>query len=225
MILKLVLISDTHNLHDLLEMPDGDILLFAGDMADSGTLDEIANFNRFLGTLPYKHKVIVCGNHDFAFERQSAEARALITNATYLQDESVTIEGVKIFGSPWTPWFHDWAFNLHRGQPIGEKWGLIPTDTDILITHGPPMGVLDKIWTGKPVGCEALTERLQAIQPKLHLFGHIHESAGHLRMGETLFVNGSMAPGPLSKWRKKVKRPIVANYDTATGKVEIEDIG
>ncbi len=218
--LKLILISDTHNLHDLLEVPDGDILLFAGDMADSGTLDEVADFNRFLGTLPHKHKVIICGNHDFAFERQPAEAQALITNATYLQDEAVMVEGIKIYGSPWQPWFHNWAFNLQRGEELKAKWDLIPEDTDILITHGPPMGILDKIWTGKLVGDEELTKRVEAIQPKLHLFGHIHEAAGQKQIGQTLYINGSMAPSPLSKWRKKVNRPIVVVYDLEAGKVE-----
>lgn len=218
--LKLILISDTHNLHDNLEMPDGDILLFGGDMADRGTLDEVADFNRYLGELPHKHKVIICGNHDFPFERQPAEAQALITNAIYLQDEAVTIEGIKFYGSPWSPWFHNWAFNLHRGEPLREKWELIPEDTDVLITHGPPMGILDKTWAGQHVGCEELTPRVQAIQPKLHLFGHIHEAAGHQRIDGTLYVNGSMAPGPLSKWRKKVNRPVVVEFDVEMGRVE-----
>ena len=218
--LKLILISDTHNLHDLLDVPDGDVLLFGGDMADRGTLAEVADFNRFLGELPHKHKVMICGNHDFAFERQPAEAQALITNAIYLQDEAVTIEGVKIYGSPWQPWFHNWAFNLQRGEELRKKWELIPEDTDILITHGPPMGILDQIWSGKPVGDAELAKRVKVIEPKLHLFGHIHEAAGQERIGETLFVNGSMAPGPLSKWRKKVSRPIVVEYDIEKGRVD-----
>ncbi len=222
MTIKLVLISDTHNLHDRLDVPKGDILLFAGDMADRGTLDEVTDFNRFLGTLPHKHKVIICGNHDFAFERQPAEAQALITNATYLQDSEITVEGIKIYGSPWQPWFHNWAFNLQRGAELKEKWDLVPEDTDILITHGPPMGILDKIWTGKPVGDEELTKRVEMVQPKLHMFGHIHEAAGHTQIGRTLFVNASMAPSPLSKWRKKVNRPIVIEYDVETGRTEIE---
>lgn len=220
--LKLVLISDTHNLHDRLKMPEGDILLFAGDMADSGTIAEVGAFNRFLGTLPYKHKVIICGNHDFAFERQAAEARDMITNAVYLQDEAVTVEGIKIYGSPWQPWFHNWAFNLQRGAELKEKWDMIPDDTDILITHGPPMGILDKTFMGKPVGDEELEKRIKVVRPKLHLFGHIHEAFGHEQHDETLYVNASMAPSPLSKWRKKVNRPVVVEYDVATGKIEIE---
>ncbi|MFT5197136.1 MAG: Icc-related predicted phosphoesterase [Cellvibrionaceae bacterium] len=218
--LKLVLISDTHGLHDRLDVPAGDILLFAGDMADHGTLEEVADFNRFLGELPHKHKIIICGNHDFAFERQPAEAQALITNATYLQDEAVTVEGVKIYGSPWQPWFHDWAFNLQRGAEIREKWDLIPADTDILITHGPPMGIGDKTFMGSKVGCEELTKVVKLIQPKIHLFGHIHEAAGQWQIGETLYVNASMAPSPVSLQRNKVNRPIEIEIETETKNIE-----
>lgn len=212
--LKLVLISDTHNMHDRLKVPNGDILLFGGDMADKGTLEEIADFNRFLGELPHKHKIIICGNHDFAFERQPAKAQSLITNAVYLQDKTTTVEGLKIYGSPWQPWFHNWAFNLQRGAEIRQKWDLIPADTDILITHGPPMGIGDKTFMGSPVGCEELTEVVKIIKPKIHLFGHIHEAAGQWQIDETLYVNASMAPSPVSLRRKKVGQPIVLEIET-----------
>lgn len=211
--LKLVLISDTHNLHERLDVPAGDILLFAGDMADKGTLKEVADFNHFLGNLPHKHKIMICGNHDFAFERTPAEAQALITNATYLQDEAITVEGLKIYGTPWQPWFHNWAFNLQRGAEIREKWDLIPADTDILITHGPPMGIGDKTFMGQQVGCEELAEVVKLIKPKIHLFGHIHEAAGQWQIGDTLYVNASMAPSPVSLRRNKVNQPVVIEIE------------
>ena len=206
--MKLVLLSDTHGLHDHLDVPEGDVLLHAGDCSRSGTFEQIADFNRFLGELPHPHKIIIAGNHDFGFEQYPAEARALITNATYLEDEAITLDGIKIYGSPWQPEFHNWAFNLPRGQALKEKWDLIPADTDILVTHGPPKHIGDRTFMGKHVGCEELAKRVKAIKPKIHLFGHIHEAAGQWQIDETLYVNGSMVPGPMSV-RRRVRRPIV----------------
>jgi len=90
----------------------------------------------------------------------------------------VIIEGVKFYGSPWQPRFFDWAFNLDRGEEIKKKWDLIPMDTDVLITHGPPYGILDLTHEGEKVGCEELMKAVLRVQPKIHIFGHIHEAYG-----------------------------------------------
>lgn len=211
--MKLVLISDTHGLHDHLDVPDGDVLLHAGDCSRSGKFEQIEDFNRFLGEQPHPHKIIIAGNHDFGFEKRPAEARALVTNATYLEDEAITINGVKIYGTPWQPEFHNWAFNLPRGAALKEKWDLIPADTDVLITHGPPKNIGDRTFMGKRVGCEELAVRVKELQPKIHLFGHIHEDAGQWQIGETLYVNASMVPGPMSVMRR-VRKPIVIDLDS-----------
>lgn len=211
--MKFVLISDTHGLHDYLDVPDGDVLLHAGDCSKSGKHEQIEDFNRFLGELPHPHKIIIAGNHDFGFEQRPAETQALITNATYLEDEAVTINGVKIYGTPWQPEFHNWAFNLPRGAALKEKWDLIPADTDILITHGPPKNIGDRTFMGKHVGCDELTKRVKEIQPKIHLFGHIHENAGQWQMDDTLYINASMVPGPMSVMRR-VRQPIVLEYSS-----------
>lgn len=186
---RLVCLSDTHNVHAELDVPDGDVLLHAGDFTGRGTEREVAAFGEFLAELPHPEKVIVAGNHDFLFESDGARARELLGDVTYLQDAGATVCGLRVWGSPWQPWFHDWAFNLPRGAAIAEKWRLVPAALDVLVTHGPPAGILDQTYRGPRVGCEALREALTRIRPRLHLFGHIHEDYGTVRGDETLSVN------------------------------------
>ncbi len=190
--LTLVCLSDTHGRHREVPVPRGDVLLYAGDLSNHGFPDDISEFNAWLGTLPHPHKFVICGNHDFTFERDPADARRRMTNATYLQDSGAEVAGLKVWGSPWQPRFFDWAFNLDRGPDIAAKWELIPDDTDILITHGPPAGILDQPRRGGPVGCVDLLYRVEELKPKLHLFGHIHEAAGVRETEHTLFVNASV---------------------------------
>lgn len=193
--MKIVCISDTHNLHDHLSIPDGDLLIHAGDLTGKGTMPEVLGVNKWLGKLPHKHKVIIAGNHDFGFEKDPSLFRNLITNAHYLENESIVIEGLKIWGSPITPWFHNWAFNVQDPVEIAKIWARIPDDTDIVITHGPPDGILDHV-ANRPAGCLALKHRIEQIQPLLHIFGHIHEGAGRLdhiwsNGFKTTFVNAA----------------------------------
>src|SRR4051794_3069675 len=190
--LTLVCVSDTHGRHRDLVVPPGDIFLFAGDLSNHGQPHDVTEFDAWLGILPHPHKVIICGNHDFHFERAPADARRRITNAVYLQDSGIEIAGLKVWGSPWQPRFFDWAFNLDRGPELAAKWALIPDDTDVLITHGPPAGVLDLTRRGEATGCADLLERGKVVKPKLHLFGHIHEAAGVVETPDTLFVNASI---------------------------------
>ena len=189
--MSIVVVSDTHNMHDRIEIPDGDVLVHGGDCLGHGTLEELDALDRFLGKLPHRHKILIAGNHDWCFERDPEAARRLVKNAIYLEDESVELDGTKFYGSPWQPWFFDWAFNLERGEPLRKVWAKIPEDTDVLITHGPPHGILDRTTRGELVGCEELLERVDVVKPKLHLFGHIHEGYGKEQRGETLFVNAS----------------------------------
>ena len=185
------MISDTHAQHRRVDIPDGDVLVHAGDITRRGGLDDLADFNAWLGTLPHRHKVVIAGNHDWCFVNSRFEARGCLTNATYLQDEATEIDGVRFWGSPWQPWFLDWAFNLARGVALQEVWAKIPIDTDVLITHGPPLGILDMTTRGEPVGCEDLLARIDIVQPALHVFGHIHEGGGMKAHGRTTFVNAS----------------------------------
>ncbi|HEX8247651.1 MAG TPA: metallophosphatase domain-containing protein, partial [Pyrinomonadaceae bacterium] len=186
-------LSDTHNRNEQIKVPGGDILIHAGDATTRGTIDEIVLFNEWFAALPHRHKIFVAGNHDWLFETDNRIARKLLSDEIiYLQDSAVEIEGLKIYGSPWQPWFFDWAFNLPRGEPLAEKWKLIPDDTEILITHGPPFGILDFPPDGFSVGCERLRRRVEEIRLKLHIFGHIHHSYGTEEKFGVKFVNASV---------------------------------
>lgn len=191
--MKIVCISDTHEHHERIAVPEGDVLVHAGDFTWTGSEGSIKEFNEWLGTLPHKYKIIIAGNHDWLFQREPERARALITNAHYLEDSEVTIEGVKFYGSPWQPEFHNWAFNLPRGsKDLADKWAAIPEDTDVLITHGPAAEILDYTSRGMRVGCSALRYRVEQLKPKLHIFGHVHEGYGLLHSIHTKYVNASI---------------------------------
>ncbi len=189
--MKFVCLADTHTRHNEIYIPDGDVLLCAGDFTNYGTAKDVKDFNFFLGTLPHSYKVIIAGNHDFLFEKSPSKAQALLTNCIYLQDSAVEIEDIKIYGSPWQPWFFDWAFNLPRGKCLKEKWDLIPPDTDILLTHGPPHGHGDKVIDKGNEGCVDLLEAIQRLQPKYNVFGHIHEGYGITKEHNTVCINAS----------------------------------
>jgi Icc-related predicted phosphoesterase len=193
--MKIVCVSDTHARHDLTAVPDGDILVHAGDVTRHGSLDDVESFDRWLGSLPHRHKVVICGNHDFCFQEQSEKARALITNAVYLEDSGCEIEGLSFWGSPWQPWFGGWAFNLPRGEELARVWAKIPAGVDVLITHGPPEGILDRTHRGDDVGCRDLFHRVFEVRPRLHVFGHIHEAAGRTDIDDIIFVNASTQMG------------------------------
>lgn len=188
------LISDTHGLHDQLTLQGGDVLIHAGDVTSRGTEEEVLRFLKWFEAQPYKHKIFIAGNHDWFFERNSATyiQSILSDDVIYLNDSGVTIEGISIWGSPIQPTFYNWAFNRQRGVLIDKHWKLIPMDTQILITHGPPFGILDQTSKKDCVGCEMLSKRIRKIKPKLHVFGHIHENYGIYHQEETTYVNASV---------------------------------
>lgn len=201
--MKIICISDTHQLHDQIDIPPGDVLVHAGDFCSYGNFREIRRFGSWLIQLPHAHIVVVAGNHDRKFEEAPTRAREELPDQTtsggvihYLQDRWCEIGGLKFYGTPWQPAFYDWAFNLPRSGPeLKEKWDKIPGDTDILITHGPPHGVLDR--TSFPpyenMGCELLRDRVFQVVPKLHVFGHCHAGYGmnYQLSDKTTFINAS----------------------------------
>jgi Icc-related predicted phosphoesterase len=187
--------ADTHGCHDDLAVPDGDVLIHAGDLTSTGSLGELREVEHFFATLPHAHKIVIAGNHDWCFERQPEEARRILRSATYLQDETTSACGLQIFGSPWQPWFMSWAFNLERGAALADKWAAIPDDTDVVVTHGPPAGILDETFDGDHAGCADLFARITQVRPRLHVFGHIHEARGRLEKDGTTFVNASAGAG------------------------------
>jgi predicted phosphodiesterase len=189
--MRIVCLSDTHDQHGQLDVPDGDLLLHAGDATMTGALDQIEAFDAWLARQPHRHKVVIAGNHDFGFQRAPARARELLRSAIYLEDSLAEVAGLRIWGSPWQPWFYDWAFNLERGPQIAAKWAQIPAGIDVLITHGPPFGILDRTSRGDEVGCVDLLAAVQRVRPRLHVFGHIHEAHGRLERNGCIFVNAS----------------------------------
>jgi Icc-related predicted phosphoesterase len=187
--MRIVAISDTHTLHNQTRIPDGDVLIHAGDFTERGTLTEVLDFELFLRKLPHKYKILIAGNHDFYFENFPHQAKEIVSKYIYLLDQQVVINGVKIYGSPWQPTFQNWAFNLNRGAEIKAKWDLIPPDVDVLVTHGAPYGIGDQTIEGEKIGCEDLLSAVQRIKPKYHVYGHIHEGYGQRVIGETNFLN------------------------------------
>lgn len=186
------------------KIPDGDVLVHAGDWSGGrGSISQMQDLNAWFGTLPHKHKLITAGNHDSPAEHDPAFAENLFTNARLVLDKSAVINGFKFYLSPWTPTFFDWHFMRDRGPDIARKWARIPDDTDVLVTHGPPMGILDQC--PQSVGCQDLLDRVRIVKPKLHIFGHIHEGAGQILSEGTRFVNASSCD-----WRyRPVNAPIV----------------
>lgn len=270
---RIVCISDTHSMtsHMAKGVPDGDVLIHAGDFTRCGHMSEVRQFNKWLGTLPHKHKIVIAGNHEISFdpdisssrrnrkqqvniqnfnfsnvkethrsnhtgnqgldpivpsmpnmanlsidestlnddsnggtqegasprddsvqEKDSKSIKMELTNCVYLEDRSTTIYGLKFYGSPWQPEFCGWGFNLPRGRALLDKWDMIPDDTDVLITHTPPVGYGDLCASGTRAGCVDLLHTVQKrVRPKYHIYGHIHEGYGVRSDGKTVFVNAS----------------------------------
>jgi Icc-related predicted phosphoesterase len=191
--MRFVFISDTHLLHEQIALPPGDVLVHAGDFTMRGTAPEAALFLEWFDRQPHTYKVLVAGNHDFIAEREPEAFRAMLPDSIiYLENSSIEIGGLHLWGSPITPWFFDWAFNRHRGADIRPYWETIPVNTDIVITHGPPYGILDEVVRDpRPVGCRDLLHRLEVVRPRVHVFGHIHEGYGQLERDGTLFINAA----------------------------------
>jgi Icc-related predicted phosphoesterase len=204
--MKIVAISDTHCRHKQVEIPECDLLIHAGDITGRGEVSVLQNFLGWLDDQPATHKVIIPGNHDYCFQQARNIPRVQAALAEHpdiicLQDSEVTIEGLKIYGSPWQPWFYDWAFNFPRndgGKMARETWAKIPDDTDILITHGPPHGILDRVDNpgqreNPHVGCKWLISRIDELDKlRLHVAGHIHEGYGLQERNGVTHINASI---------------------------------
>lgn len=183
--------SDTHDTQDYLtSVPDGDILIHAGDFTFTGGYDELERFRSWFSELPHEHKIVIPGNHELSLsDDRRVIAESYMKDFHYLVDQEVVIDNVKFYGSPWNHNLRQWGFYSHD---CNRKWNGIPDNTDVLITHAPPYGILDKIITMEKVGCPDLKHQVQErIKPKIHIFGHIHESRGILYQDDTVYVNTS----------------------------------
>lgn len=218
-------ISDTHGKHKQLDgfLPGGDILIHCGDISSMGHNHEITNFCKwFDGIDNYDLKVFIAGNHDFGFEERWDEVSQIVNSyktITYLQDDSVgfqkgDLKEIRIWGSPWQPEFHSWAFNLPRnGKELEGKWNEIPSDTDILMTHGPAWGYVDKVISryenSEHLGCEKLIQRITELELGIHICGHIHTGYGYQTDGKTHFINASI----LNEQYNFTQKPITFHYN------------
>ena len=214
--MNITVISDTHGLHDELHFDyEGDMLIHAGDITEYGTEEEVIDFLKWFSKQPFTYKIFIAGNHDLFFEECNAAKKKLIPkDIIYLQNSGTVIEGLKIWGSPVTPYFLGMAFNEREGKAIQKVWKKIPADTDILITHGPPKGILDG-----GIGCAELLSRVESIQPKYHCFGHAHGYNGSNYVQQTVYLNGAMVNTPdlLKNEALRIQgRPITVYYKPYT---------
>lgn len=187
--MRIVAVADTHLFHEDFAVPEGDVFLHAGDLCRGGDLAELRRAARWILALPHRHKIVVAGNHDWAFQREPGAARAMFRDAHYLEDTEIEIDGLRFYGAPWQPAFNDWAFNLPRGPALARVWAKIPRGVDVLVTHGPPAGIGDRTSATRRAGCADLRARVAEVAPRLHLFGHIHEDGGAWQDGPTVFAN------------------------------------
>jgi Icc-related predicted phosphoesterase len=191
--LTVVLISDTHELHREVQVPPGDLLIHAGDFTMfSRSAAAIFDFSDWLEELPHRWKILIPGNHFFL--ESDPTRRKWIRNATMLINESIEIMGLHIWGSPMTT-LYGGAFGRSSERDREMAYSRIPADTDILVTHGPPYGILDQVAGSEcHSGCSQLLAAVRRIKPKLHVFGHVHGGYGTFNTPDTLFVNAAL-PG------------------------------
>lgn len=204
---SIVCIADTHGDHEKLKVPDGDMLIYAGDYTGhpSGYTKQTKNFNKWLTKQPHKYKIFIPGNHDWFFETNKTDAIMATSAANVLLGRGTLKEELKIWGAPHSPRFYDWAFNRSQ-EELRQLWATIPENVDILVTHCPPRGILDATDI-EAAGCIELAKRLPKLKKlKVHVFGHIHEGYGVKRINGVVHVNCSIG----YPWNKQYK-PIVLN--------------
>ena len=184
--LRFVCMSDTHNKIHRLTIPNGDVFIHCGDAVNyRSSARDLLIFNDFVGTLPHRHKIFVSGNHCVSLDPSRPDlSQKLLFNMTYIQDQLVDIEGVKIYGTPWRPkrgcCYRSEAFGYDSEYIRADKWSLIPESIDLLLTHGPPYSIRDyRTLHGDRVGCSSLLDEIVTrVKPRIHIFGHVHDCYG-----------------------------------------------
>lgn len=180
--LKICAISDTHKQYRNLIIPKTDILISCGDYSNQGEPDTVKDFHSWLNEQDATHKISVQGNHEVWVESNWNEAKQIALDACpgvhFTEEGPLEIEGIKFWCASVTPFFYDWAWNRRKGE-IQKHWNLIPDDTEVLITHGPPANILDVTPRGENVGCPFLMDKIaQLPNLEIHIFGHIHFCGG-----------------------------------------------
>lgn len=221
--MKIVSTSDTHC--DEPDCGEGDVLIVAGDMTYRGTRKELTKQCKWLEKQKerFSNVIVIAGNHDLGmennetgrYEKMFEEAGIILLN-----DSGITIDNVNFWGSPIQPSFgYGWAYNRDRGEDIREHWNLIPKNTDVLITHGPPHGILDLTeYRLDNAGCEDLLEVVREVKPSAHIFGHIHEAYGTHNEDGTWFIN----PSRMTLQYAPLNGPIIFDLTTDTKEIIVD---
>jgi len=204
--MRIVAISDTHTQHNNIKVPDGDVLLFAGD-GEFRSVSDLVNFNQWLSGLKHEHIIVIAGNHDFFCEKSPNETKTYLTEAVYLRDEQYELpNGMVLWGSPMTRTFMHWAFMDTEENLDRKYWSKIPKSADMLLVHGPAYGYLDTAVPGGPsLGSKTLAKRIRKLKIPYVVFGHIHGSYGVKKIGDTTHVNCSV----LNEDYQLVNNPVV----------------
>lgn len=207
--MKIIVISDTHNRHNSIILPEGDMIIHCGDFSDSEV--GFKNFIAWFSKLDYKYKILVSGNHDFFIKRIGYENILYycdVNGIIYLQDTSINIEGIKFHGSPWTPKYGEYAF-MEQDEKLKKHWRKIPLDTEVLITHGPAYKIGDLIQQDimEPnAGSKTLKKRIISLQKlKYHFFGHIHDDYGVHPRRKYIACNASI----INYYKQELNKPII----------------
>jgi Icc-related predicted phosphoesterase len=206
--MRIVCVSDIHSRP--LTPPEADVLIIAGDLTYHSSDKELEEFAAWLKAQKAKYKVFIAGNHDKKFQTHpwgTAEYLKRVCaepNTFYLEQTSVIIEGLVFWGSPWIPKY-SLAFQLKSPEHARQHWAKMPDHVDVLVTHGPPHGILDTVKNGKHVGDQQLLAVVQRVKPRLHVFGHIHTGYGQVEIGGTIFINACVCDEDY----KPVQEPIV----------------
>jgi Icc-related predicted phosphoesterase len=223
--MRLLIFGDTHGQHlQLPKLPEADVVVFAGDFCNSGSMVDCIRFLNWFNMLDYKHRICIAGNHDrYMDEGSPSGIRVIIPpGVTYLQESGIEIEGLKFWGSPYTPTFLNWYFMADRGLDIQKHWDKIPDDTDILITHGPVRGIHDLVpkWevlgAYENVGCEDLQRTVEMIKPMLHICGHVHCGYGIKSDRYTTYINASVCN---EDYNPLANKPVLVDIDGPDVKV------
>jgi Icc-related predicted phosphoesterase len=226
--LRILLISDTHQKHHELTLPECDIILHAGDISGRGSYAAVGNFLQWFSKQKANHLVFIAGNHDIGLENPQWDMIRLLEEypeITYLNNSGASIEGINIYGSPISPTFgRGWAFNRDRGEDIKAEWDKIPEGTDIIITHTPPYGKGDLLIPqyrrrneDPNVGCKDLLDTIRRIKPSIHLSGHIHSGYGVVVENGITYINAAV----LNDDYMYVHQPILIEFDTDTKEVKV----